>query len=309
VGRSSHSDVPCTRGHLYTFDLETGAELWRYATVPERVCRNDTRVECRTAADCGGAECVPGISGGVTATVAVDPTGDTVYMGSVGCYTSPSLGNSDALFALDAATGAARWVYRTRSIEQFSDGPFYNDFGFLNGPLLVDASDGAGGTRPLVLGPSKDGTVYALDPATGSLVWSRSLIPDPDFAGFGLFNAATAWANDTLYAALDGATFRPRWPSTNDHLYAFAGRDGATRWSAQIGPSWSPVAIANGLLFTGANNVQEYYVHDAATGARLNTLQVPGSVASGASIVDGVVYVGYWQGANDAAGVLALGLP
>ena len=54
VGRASHSDVPCTRGHLYAFDLETGAELWRYATVPERVCRNDTRVECRTADDCGG---------------------------------------------------------------------------------------------------------------------------------------------------------------------------------------------------------------------------------------------------------------
>ena len=123
VGRASHSDVPCTRGHLYAFDLETGAELWRYATIPERVCRNDTRVECRTADDCGGGECIPGVSGGVTATVAVDPNGKTVYMASVGCFTSPSLGNSDSLFSLDAATGAAHWIYRTRFIEQFSDGP------------------------------------------------------------------------------------------------------------------------------------------------------------------------------------------
>lgn len=310
MGRASHSDNPCTRGHLYAFDLETGAELWRYATVPERVCRNDTAVECTTAADCGGAECVPGVGGGVTATVAVDPTGDTVYMGSVGCYTSPSIGNSDALFALDATNGTARWIYRTRSIEQFKEGAraFYQDFGFLNGPLLVDASDGAGGTRPLVVGPSKDGTVYALDPVSGTPVWTRTLVPNPVFAGFGLFNAAAAWANDTLYTSLY-ETIIPDWPESNDHLYAFAGLDGAPRWSAQIGPAWSPVAIAGGLLFVGTNSTtgssgaSEFYVHDAATGVRLKTIPTPKAVWSGASVADGRVYVGY------GGGVLALGLP
>ncbi len=307
VGRASHSDNPCTRGHLYAFDLETGAELWRYATVPERVCKNDTTVACTSAADCGGAECVPGIGGGVTATVAVDPAGDTVYMGSVGCYTSPSIGNSDALFALDAATGAQRWLYRTRSTEQFKSGarPFYQDFGFLNGPLLVDASDGAGGTRRLVVGPSKDGTIYALDPASGALVWSYSLVPNPVFAGFGLFNAATAWANDTLYASLY-ETIIPPWPKTEDHLYAFSGLDGTPRWSAQIDPAWGSVAVAGGLVFVGTNTTtsqtgaSEFYVHDATTGARLKTISTPRAVWSGASVVDGRVYVGH------GGGVLAL---
>jgi outer membrane protein assembly factor BamB len=301
VGRASHTDQPCTQGHLYAFDLETGAELWRYKTVPDRVCHNDTHVTCTTDADCGGEACVPGVSGGVTATVAVDPTGNTVYMGSVGCYTSPSIGNSDSLFSLDAATGAAHWIYRTESIEQYHGG-FYHDFGFLNGPLLVDASDGAGGTRRLVVGPSKDGTIYAVDPTSGALVWSYSLVPMGRFAGFGLFNAATAWANDTLYASLY-QTIIPPWPATNDHLYAFAGADGTPRWSAQIGPSWSPVAIANGLVFVGTNGASEYYVYDAATGARLKTVPVPAPVWSGASVVDGVVYVGY------GGGVIALGLP
>jgi polyvinyl alcohol dehydrogenase (cytochrome) len=302
VGRASHTDQPCTQGHLYAFDLDTGAELWRYKTVPDRVCHNDTRVTCTTDADCGGAACVPGIGGGVTATVAVDPTGDTVYMGSVGCYTSPSIGNSDSLFALDATTGTAHWIYRTESIEQYRERGVYHDFGFLNGPLLVDASDGAGGTRRLVVGPSKDGTIYAVDPTSGALVWSYSLVPMGSFAGFGLFNAATAWANDTLYASLF-QTIVPPWPATNDHLYAFAGQDGTPRWSAQIGPSWSPVAVANGLVFVGTREASEYYVHDAATGARLKTLPMQTSVLSGASVVDGVVYVGY------GGGVVALGLP
>lgn len=302
VGRASHTDQPCTQGHLYTFDLETGAELWRFKTVPDRVCRNDTTVTCTTDADCGGAACVPGIGGGVTATVSVDPDGDTVYVGSVGCYTSPSIGNSDSLFGLDAATGTARWIYRTQSIEQFRDRGVYHDFGFLNGPLLVDAPAAGGGRRRLVIGPSKDGTIYAVDPADGQPVWSRSLVTGGSFAGFGLFNAAAAWANDTLYTSLY-QTIVPAWPGTNDHLYAFSGADGATRWSAQIGPSWSAPAIANGLLFVGAREVNEYYVYDAQSGARLNTLPVPAEVMSGASIVDGVVYVGY------GGGVVAFGLP
>jgi outer membrane protein assembly factor BamB len=132
-------------------------------------------------------------------------------------------------------------------------------------------------------------------------VWSYSLVPNGSFAGFGLFNAATAWANDTLYASLY-ETIVPPWPSTNDHLYAFAGADGTPRWSAQIGRSWSPVAVANGLIFVGANSVNEYYVYDAATGARLKTLPTPGPVLSGGSVVDGVVYVGF------SGGVISFGL-
>src|SRR4029453_2707103 len=186
--------------------------------------------------------------------------------------------------------------------EQYRERGVYHDFGFLNGPLLVDASDGAGGTRRLVVGPSKDGTIYAVDPTSGALVWSYSLVPMGSFAGFGLFNAATAWANDTLYAWLF-QPIAPPWPATNDHLYAFAGQDGTPRWSAQIGPSWSPVAGANGLVFVGTREASEYYVHDAATGARLKTLPMQTSVLSGASVVDGVVYVG------DGGGGVAPGRP
>jgi outer membrane protein assembly factor BamB len=308
VGRASHSDVPCTQGHLYAFDLETGAELWRYKTVPDRVCHNDTRVTCTSSADCGGGECVPGVGGGVTATVAVDPTGDTVYMGSVGCYTSPSIGNSDALFALDAATGAAHWIYRTEFIEQYKPRGVYHDFGFLNGPLLVDAPDGAGGTRRLVVGPSKDGTIYAVDPSSGALVWTQSLVTNPAFAGFGLFNASAAWTNGTLYTSLY-QTIVPGWPESNDHLYAFHGVDGTPRWSAQIGPSWSAPAVTDQLLFVATNNADpntgasEFYVYDTESGARLTTLPLSGASYSGASIVDGRVYMGYF------GGVVAFGLP
>lgn len=308
VGRASHSDVPCTQGHLYAFDLDTGAELWRHATVPARVCNTDTAISCTTDADCGGApdSCVDGKGGGVTASVAVDASGETVFMSTVGCYTFPSIGNSESIFSLDAATGAANWVHRTQAPEQFADGPPYHDYGFLNGPLLIDGDDGLGGTRPLVVAGSKDGTIYALDPATGAAVWTRSMIPAPDFAGFGLFNAALGFADHKLFATLYQVVTPNSWPAGNDHLYAFHDLDGSTAWSRQIGASWGSIGIANGVVFAGTQASTSLYLSDAATGTPLVTLPMPANVAGGATVVDGVVYVPYWFG---SAGVTAFALP
>lgn len=303
VGRASHSDNPCTQGHLYAFDLDTGAELWRYATVPARVCDADTNIPCAVDGDCPSGTCVDGKGGGVTASVAVSPDGETVYMASVGCFTYPSIGNSDAVFALDAGTGAAQWIHRTQTVQQFADGPPYHDYGFLNGPSLIDGQDGLG-TRPLVVAASKDGSIYALDPATGGSVWTRIVAPAPSFAGFGLFNGAVGYANHRFYGALYQFG---GWPASNDHLFAFDDAAGATVWSAQIGASWGSMAVANGLLFVGTNQASELYVYDADTGARLNTLAMPGQVTSGASIVGGTVYVGH--GPSGPGGIRAFGLP
>ncbi len=51
-----------------------------------------------------------------------------------------------------------------------------------------------------------------------------------------------------------------------------------------------------------------YYVYDAASGARLKALPMPAAVSSGASIVDGTVYVGYGV-FGPIGGVQALALP
>ncbi|MBC8291975.1 MAG: PQQ-binding-like beta-propeller repeat protein [Proteobacteria bacterium] len=317
VGRSSHGDQPCTQGHMYAFDLDTGAELWRYATVPAAICFADTSEECTVDADCsvqagstcdvaeGTCErassvactvdadcpsCVAGVGGGVTAGVAVSADGETIYMASVGCYTAPSIGNSDAIFSLNAADGAVNWIHRTQSIEQFDDGPFFHDYGFLNGPILAEVDDGLGGTQPLVIAGGKDGTLYAVDRDTGVLLWSNELAPAPEFAAFGLFNGAMGFADGRLFATLFQTV---NWPSSNDHLYAFSAQDGSVAWSDDIGASWGHVGLANGLLLAGTQQAAELYVYDTDTGLRLNTLPAFDSVASGPSIVDGTVYVGY----------------
>ena len=308
IGTASQSDNPCAPGKMFAFDLDTGTTLWQLDTVPAKICNNDTTITCSTDAECGGTPgtCVAGCGAGVTATVAASADGNTVYMGTVGSYTFPSIGDSETIFALDAATGAVNWKYRAQPGEQFADGPIFHDWGFLNGPLVIEGDDGLGGTRPLILGAGKEGTLYALNP-NGTLAWSRDLLtPLPDAAGLGLFNGAVGWADNRIHAALysPGAA----WPAANDHFYAFNDLNGGTVWSAQIGESWAHIALANGLVFAGTNGSGDFYVHDAAAGTRLNTLALPSSSSSGASIVNGTVYVGYGIfGAS--GGVRAFALP
>ena len=308
IGTASHTDNPCAPGYFYALDLDTGAVIWSRRTVPDRICSTDTTVVCSTDADCGGAPngCIEGCGAGVTATAAVSSDGATVYVATVGSYTFPSIAGSETVFALDASTGAVEWKFRATPGEQFADGPPYHDWGFVNGPMLVKGDDGAGRGRLLLVIAGKEGALYTIDASTGALVWSRALIAPPDFAGYGLFNGAMGWDTRQIFAALYSP--RPSWPDTADHLFAFDGADGSTRWSAQIGASWGHIALANGLVFAGSNAAPSLYVHDAETGAQLAALPLPATSSSGPSIVDGRVYVGYGI-FGGIGGVAAFALP
>lgn len=335
LGLASHSDNPCTKGRLLALDLDTGQTiLWTHQTVPDNICTTDTAVVCTTDGDCpNGGTCVPGKGAGVTATVATDETGGFIYMNTVGCYTFPSIGDSDTIFKLDAATGATVWKTRVQPPEQFSacagdpsvdcrgsadcafvGGPcntkaFYHDFGFLNGPLVVEADDGMSGTREIVVSGSKDGSLYARDPMTGGLVWTRAVRPSPvtpSFAGFGLFDGAVGFASDRFFAAL--YDFTPPIVGPPKHLQAFSAVDGSTAWEDEIGPSFGAVGIGGGLVAMGTLTSSSVYVYDTTTGARLKTLSIPSTTSSGPSIVDGTIYVGYGLG-GAVGGVAAFGLP
>jgi outer membrane protein assembly factor BamB len=334
IGIASHSDNPCTNGRLVAVDLDTGAILWTHQTVPDAICTTDTAVPCTVDADCpDGGTCVPGQGAGVTATVAVNESGDAVYMNTVGCFTFPSIGDSDTIFKLDAATGGTIWKARVQPPEQFNacagdpsvdcrgsadcafvGGPcnpkaFYHDFGFLNGPLVVEADDGMSGTRELVVSGSKDGSLYARDPSDGSAVWTSVVRPapvTPAFAGFGLFNGAVGFADDRFFATF--YNFSPGLVSPPEHLRAFSAVDGSTAWEDEIGVSWSGVGIGGGLVAMGTLVSPSVYVYDTATGVRVKTLAIPAATTAGPSIVDGTMYVGYGLG-GAAGGVAAFGLP
>jgi outer membrane protein assembly factor BamB len=235
---------------------------------------------------------------------------------------------------LDAETGDTIWLNRVQPPEQFcfctedpaidcgtdamcnGAGPCrtkgaYHDFGFLNGPHVIEVrvQPGSNQRRTLVISGSKDGTLYALDEEDGDIVWTNEIVPtpvSPGFAGFGLFNGALAFEQGRLYAALNEVI-----PATNPappHLMSFDPRDGRIVWSTDIPPAWASVGVKQGVLFTGNNDVAEMYVHDAGTGQRLNTLSLPATAASRPAIVGDRVYVAYGI-ISGVGGIRAYGLP
>ncbi len=345
VSIAGFADQPCSRGRVVALDLATGNQAWAFATVPDKICKTDTSVACTTNTDCAVGECVDARGGGVTATVTFDPTGSFIYMNTVGCYTFPSIGDSDSIFKLDTATGNPLWKTRVTPAEQFGTcanessvecgqdahctsvggacnipKSVYHDFGFVNGPLRIEVPNG-GGTQVLIVSGSKDGTLYALRETDGMPAWTNPIVPipiSPGFAAYGLFNGAINYADGRIYAALgsvapprvcsndpkQGCTSNADCPSGGScplepqHLMAFDEKDGHVLWSAEIGRSWSSVAVTNGVVYAGTNAQSDagdssIFAHDATTGARLATFTIPATSAARPLVVGDTLIVGY----------------
>lgn len=318
---ASHSDVPCTKGRTIAIELATGATAWTRYNVPrDGVCSSDTAIECKSPANCpNGGTCEVARGGAVTAAVAPGPDGKSVYVNTVGCYTFPQIGDTDAIMKLDAKTGETQWLRRFSPPEQFSycsgsgkecrtaadcdagqtctrKAAFY-DFGFLNGPLVVDASDGAGGKRTIVVSGNKAGAIHALRAEDGEVVWTNQVVPapvSPRFAGFGLFNGALAYQNGRFVAAL--YEFAGGTPNAPEHVMAFSEVDGKIAWSDEIGRSWGSVGAANGVAYMGTQSASEFYAYDVDSGARLGAYPLPTITAAAPAIDGSELFIGFGLG-------------
>ncbi|HTA39473.1 MAG TPA: PQQ-binding-like beta-propeller repeat protein [Candidatus Acidoferrales bacterium] len=154
------------------------------------------------------------------------------------------------IVAVDAANGTLRWQRQTGA-----DAPLA--WGYESGDFWASSPAIANGV--LAVG-SGDGSVYALDAATGAILWKTQT--------GGRVRATPAIAGDTVYAG-----------SFDGKLYALNLRDGAVKWtysttgttldSSKFGYDRrsiqsSPV-VANGTVFFGARDGFVYAI-DAATG-------------------------------------------
>jgi len=334
---ASDGDNPCTKGRLEALDLDTGDPLWTARTASDRICEDDTTVGCTLDADCPSGRCVgmcaadrslacvddvecgasgpcqDAIGGGVTATPSTDPTGETVFMASVGCFTGPRIGNADRMFRIRASDGTIEWALPDFGPEDFGSPDPYNDYGFLNGPIVVN------GPTPVLVAGSKDGKLYARDALTGAEVWTETVgdvtqVSD-GFAAFGLFNGHPALADGRLFTSLN--QFSDGSPDPIVHTQAFDLVSGDNDWvaSLDIGPTWGVVSVGGGVVFVGSANLfgasPEFYAFDASDGAHLGTFPLPSQTSSGPSIVDRELFIGFGLGlvAPEPSGVRAYELP
>ncbi len=163
-----------TRGGMAAFDVQTGGELWYRPTIDAPAQKTGTRWLFIGQYAPSGAP--------VWGAPMLDAERGLVFFGTGENYSRPTTDTSDAIFAVDAKTGAKRWVH------QFTEGDAYNiacdipgmpncpeprgpDLDFGAPPVLVHDADG----RELLIVGQKSGDIYALNPDDGAIVWRRHI--------------------------------------------------------------------------------------------------------------------------------------
>lgn len=251
--------APTFRGSVVALDAATGDEVWRYWTVDEDEAE------------------VAGVS--VWATVAVDTERGHVYVPTGNSYGPRPSARSDAIVALDLATGEERWI------AQFTEGDVWT----VGNPVGTDADVGSPpnlfrvGDVDAVGAPDKAGVFHALDRDTGEVLWEAELT-EGGLQGGALASAAVA--EDVVYVASNRA-------SQDADLVALDAGSGDERWRVDVGAHVSgPVSWANGVVYL-ADDSSRIRAYDDADGTVLWTHEVASPAAGGISVVDGTVYAGW----------------
>jgi outer membrane protein assembly factor BamB len=179
----------------------------------------------------------------------------TVYVGSGDTY----------VYALDAATGALKWKFKTGDVVHAS-------------PALE------GGT--LYIG-GWDIWFYALDAATGRVKWRFHTGVDPEIHNqVGISSSAALVGGTVYFGCRDG------------HLYALEAGTGALRWAFNTDHAWvtsSPVVHGN-VVYLGAGSSHRFFGADINTGREMLSLEFDRAFFSSASVVGGRLYVGNMDG-------------
>jgi outer membrane protein assembly factor BamB len=236
--------------------------------VPGRIVGLDASTGKERWSTCLLPGCTPG--DGVWSTPAVD-AGGAAFVG---------VGNpGDGVLAFDPLTGRVRWL------ESFyPDGGRDLDVGAR--PLIVMSAG-----RELVIEPSVEGTVVALDATTGSVVWSRKLVEGS--AVHGLI-ASPAYDGVNLYVASAGA------PSG---VFALQPADGSVAWRhATDEPVYSAPAVRGGVVVFGTGAVfgdrgaGSLVALSTRDGSELGRLDLHSAVRSGPALEDGLAVFGDYAG-------------
>ena len=210
VGTSGGDDG--VRGFLAAFDATTGAEKWRFWTIPGPGEKGNESWPGDAYLHGGGTTWMPGT---------YDPELNTLYWGTGN--PSPDYDGSvrpgddlytSCLLALDPDTGTLKWYF------QFSPHDLY-DYDAVQTPVLVDAVF-QGRPRKLVMTANRNGFLYILDRTDGKFLFAKQ------------FAMALNWAKGI---DASGRPISAGLIPSEDGIAICPANGGATNWYA---PSYSP---------------------------------------------------------------------
>jgi polyvinyl alcohol dehydrogenase (cytochrome) len=288
---------PCcsSRGGVVAFDPITGAIAWVYDTVTQ-------------------AQQLDGSSGAsVWSTPTYDASTNRVFVTTGNNFSELSGGGStitsDAVIALNSATGIPIWVHQLTLNDTWNprfpvneDTPD-SDFG--DSPNLATLSDG----RKVVIAAQKSGFVHMLDAGNGDLLSQFDVVPfgvlgglfaDSAYANKIIFvNGMSQWCNfsfvcsDLIHDGIPKGGTVAAYTASNTNmqeLWRFETTDFGVVTAAGL-------AFAKGAVYANAADFfnigrDTLYVLDAANGQVLTTFAMPQFGTSGPSIVGNRIYIG-----------------
>ena len=171
--------VPCCTNHGFVLSLEptTGQQQWRY----------DTMEDAKPVRDRGDGKMLLGPSGApIWNSPVVDEGRGLIYFGTGESNSPPAHQNTDALIAIRIADGKQAWAMQATERDIYNSGcgakprsglyncvtdTVYRDVDFGASLILGRLKDG----RELLFAGQKSGTLWALEPATGKVVWRRDI--------------------------------------------------------------------------------------------------------------------------------------
>ncbi len=286
VGASSNEEGAVAEGATFqggvvAFDRHTGERRWRYYTAID-----------------------PYNGATVWSTITLDPDTRQLFATTGNNYTGEAGPNSDSIFSLDIESGELLWTTQLTEDDVFTIlNPKSPDSDFGTNPTLFEANvDGS--RRKMLAAGQKSGVVWGLDRTTGEVLWETPLSGGSALIG-GILNTG-AYDGERLYVVTHNQRDR-----ADTKLVALDPATGAVVWQRTLDNwVWGPLTIANGMIFAPVWTTLRVY--DTTNGAELFAFDTPGTIASGASIVDGRVYFGsgmaYIVGEREST-IHALSLP
>ena len=303
VGTSSKDEglrtPPAFRGTVLALSASTGKVLWRTYTVPARY----------TGGAMWGSQPVVDHQTGLlyvgTGNNYSSPPGVCVSPGQTNCTPREPADHVDSILGMSLQTGKIKWYKATLSADTWTipvpnDSP---DFDFGTGAQLYTTTIGGHPAQLLGIG-QKSGVYWALNPATGKLVWQTQGGP-----GGGLGGIEWGTATDGTHIFINQANSGHIPTTITSHTGTkttttggfFEALDAATgRIDWQVADPQgrfldaSFVSSANGVMYAGsaAATGPDMYALEGATGQILWRYASGGAVFAGAAIVNGAVYWG-----------------
>ena len=299
----------CTaRGSIVALDAVTGKQIWKAWSIA-----NDPE-PYKTMAN--GVVLYRPAGGAVWNSPTIDPVRNAIYFGTGNATTAPAPATTDAIVAVDIATGKPLWSYQATTNDVFMGGcsgterseacpaPIGPHVDIGNSPILLTTSDG----KRLLLGGTKSGDVVALDPDNmGSLVYRVNAAGGPINVTGRAAQGSIVWGGTTdgqrVYYGAGTAGLVALQPATGEIAWTFRGPPAPGSGRA-VALGAAPTAIP-GVVFEGAGDGRLFAV-SSADGKLLwqfntaqefktvNSVTARGGaiVSTGAVVVDGMVYVG-----------------